>query len=261
MRVVILGAGTSIPAKRRSPSGLYVRAGGEHLLFDAGPGTAQRLLAAGVSIFDLDRIFITHYHLDHCHDLASILFALRIPRSDPDRRRGGPGPSRNKPLTVYGPAGLKRLYRRLNAAYHGWLTPRGYTLKLKELNETTLRLGGATVSTRRMNHYQTGAIGYRLECEGTRIAYSGDTDVCESIIALGAQVHLLILECSMPDHRKVEGHLTPSECGQIAASANCRRLALTHFYPVFQGYDIRRRVRRHFRGPVILAHDLLSLRL
>ena len=39
MRVVILGAGTAIPAERYSPAGLYMRVGREHLLFDAGPGT------------------------------------------------------------------------------------------------------------------------------------------------------------------------------------------------------------------------------
>jgi ribonuclease BN (tRNA processing enzyme) len=71
----------------------------------------------------------------------------------------------------------------------------------------------------------------------------------------------LILECSHPDERKVASHLTPSECGEIAAAARCKHLVLTHFYPVFQGYDIRRRVRRFFRGRLTLARDLTSFRL
>jgi len=249
MRVVILGAGTAIPARDYSPSGIYVQAGREHLLLDAGPGTAQRLRAAGVTIFELDRIFLTHYHLDHCLDLAAILFALRIPE-----------PRRTKSLVVYGPPGLKRLYRQLNHAFHGWLTPRSYGLALKELKETTLRLPGYTVTSRWMNH-STKALGYRLEAGGKRIAYSGDTDVCESIVELGRNTHLLILECSVTDERKVEGHLTPTACGRIAEQANCRHLILTHFYPVFKGYNIRKRVRRHFRGPLTLARDLTSFHL
>ena len=251
MRIVILGAGTAIPAKGYSPAGLYVDAGGEHLLFDAGPGTAQRLRAIGVSIVELDRIFLTHYHLDHCLDLASILFALRIPRPDASRR---------KPLFVYGPPGLKRLYRLLNKAFSGWLAPRSYPLLLKELKETTIKLRGATVSARRMRH-STPALGYRLEAGTKRIAYSGDTDVCEAIVELGRNAHLLILECSVPDARKVAGHLTPSECGRIADAANCRHLVLTHFYPVFKGYNIRSRVRRSFKGPLTLAKDATSFRL
>ena len=249
MRVVILGAGTAIPAHGYSPAGLYVQAGREHLLFDAGPGTAQRLRTAGVSIFDLDRIFLTHYHLDHCLDLASILFALRIPE-----------PTRTKSLVVYGPPGLKQLYRRLNDAFHGWLSPRSYGFALKEVRETTLRFNGYSVSTRWM-HHSTQALGYRLEAGSKRLAYSGDTDVCEQIVELGRNTHLLILECSMTDERKVAGHLTPTECGQIADQANCRHLVLTHFYPVFKGYDIRKRVRRSFRGRLTLARDLTSVRL
>ena len=249
MKVVILGAGTAIPANGYSPAGIYVQAGREHLLFDAGPGTAQRLRAAGVTIFDLDRIFLTHYHLDHCLDLASILFALRIPE-----------PRRTKSLIVYGPPGLKKLYRQLNRAFHGWLTPRSYGLALKELKETTLRLPGYTVTSRCM-HHSAPTLGYRVEASGKRLAYSGDTDACEGIVELGRNTHLLILECSMTDERKVTGHLTPTACGRIAEQANCRHLALTHFYPVFKGYDVRKRVRRHFRGRLTLARDLTSFQV
>ena len=249
MRVTILGAGTAIPARDYSPSGIYIQAGREHLLFDAGPGTAQRLRNAGVTIFELDRLFLTHYHLDHCLDLASILFALGIPE-----------PRRTKSLIVYGPPGLKKLYRQLNRAFHGWLTPRSYGLALKELKETTLRLPGYTVASRWMNH-SAPALGYRVETGSKRLAYSGDTDACESLAELGRNTHLLILECSATDEQKVAGHLTPTACGRIAEQVNCRHLALTHFSPVFKGYDIRKRVRRHFRGRLTLARDATSFQL
>lgn len=249
MRITILGAGTAIPADRHSPSSIYVHTGREHLLFDAGPGTAQRLQAIGVSIFELDRIFLTHYHLDHCLDIASILFALRIPQS-----------TRTKSLTMYGPRGLKTLYRQLNQAFHGWLSPRGYTLIIKELGETRLRLGGATIRTRRMRH-SAPALGYRLEAGDKSLVYSGDTDYCRAIVDLGRRADVLILECAVPDERKVAGHLTPTACGRIADEAGCRHLVLTHFYPVFAGYDIRARVRAQFRGRLTLARDRTRLSL
>jgi ribonuclease BN (tRNA processing enzyme) len=250
MRVVILGAGTAIPAAGHSPAGIFVEAGGERLLLDAGPGTLQRLHAAGAPFRRLDRIFLTHFHLDHCLDLASILFALRLPQL---RRRA--------PLTVYGPRGLRTLYRRLNRAFHGWIGPRGFRLVLKELGQGALRLPGCAVETRRMRHYQTGAIGYRLTAAGKSLAYSGDTDACDGVIELGRRADCLVLECSVTDERKVPGHLTPSECGRIAAAAGCRRLVLTHFYPVFKGYDVRARVRRSYRGPLTLARDFTALTL
>ena len=247
MRVTILGAGTSIPAAHHSPAGISVQAGGESFLFDAGPGTAQRFHAAGGRLFQLDRIFLTHLHVDHCLELVTILFALRIPQ-----------PVRTKPLTVYGPPGLKRLYRELNRAFHRWLEPRTYRLTLRELGQTTVRLGRATVTTLQMRH-STLALGYRLEAHGKSVAYSGDTDVCDNIVTLGRDADLLILECSQPDERKVAGHLTPTECARIAAAARCRRLVLTHFYPVFQGYDIRTRVHRSFNGRLTLAKDFQRL--
>ena len=248
MRVVILGAGTAIPAKGHSPAGIYVQIAKEHVLLDAGPGTVQRLHAAGISPFGIDRVFLTHFHLDHCLDMASLLFALRIPH-----------PIRTKPLTIYGPRGLKRLFRQLNTTFHGWLAPRTYRLTLRELEETRVRCPGYTVTTRRMTH-STTALGYRLEAQGKRMTYSGDTDVCASIVELGHRAHVLILECSHPDARKVAGHLTPTDCGRIAAQARCRHLVLTHFYPVFRGVDIRRCVRRAFTGRLTLARDLLAIR-
>ena len=249
MKVVLLGTGTGVVVKERGYAGLYVRAAGRHLLFDAGPGTLRQLARVGVTSLDLDAVFLTHFHPDHCLDLVSILFAMRMPH-----------PARTKPLTVYGPKGLRLLYRRLHTAFHGWIAPRAYRLTLEEIGETTLRLPGYTVQTRRMRH-GTAALGYRLETGGRSLAYSGDTDMCPGIEALGRGADLLILECSAPDELKVAGHLTPSECGRIARQAGCRHLALTHFYPVFQGYDIRGRVRKAFGGRVTLARDFQAFTL
>lgn len=250
MRVTVLGAGTAIPATNHSPAGIYLQIAGEHILLDAGAGTLQRLAASGAPWQQIDRIFLTHFHLDHCLDLASVLFAYRLPQL-----------ARRKPLTVYGPPGLRRLYRQLNGAFQGWLTPRGFRLHLRELRISRLRLPGYTVQSYPMRHYDTGAIGYRLTASGKSLGYSGDTDACDGVIELGRRADALILECSVPDERKLEGHLTPGECGRIAAAARCRHLVLTHFYPVFQRYDIRARVRRAYRSRLTLARDFTAFSL
>ncbi len=249
MQITLIGTGTAIPVRSRGYAGLYVRAGEEQLLLDSGPGTLQRLAALGVTYRDLDRIGYTHVHPDHSLDLVSILFAMRV--QDPQ------APARTKPLTIYGPVGLRALYTQLNVAYRDMLTPRSYELRLEEIDETALELPGYRLATRRMRH-SIEAIGYRIEEGGRSFAYSGDTDECDGIVALGRESDLLILECSMTDERRVEGHLTPSACGRVAAGARCRRLALTHFYPVFDGYDIVARVRRQFQGPVVLGQDGLT---
>ena len=246
MKVVILGSGTGVPIPQRQSAGIYVRAGREHLLLDCGPGSVWRLAKIGVRWLELDRVFITHFHPDHCGDLVALLFAMRIRH-----------PSRRKPLYIYGPNGLKRLVKRLTVAFNGWLAPRNYRLVLRELDETTITGPGWRVRTRRMRH-STAALGYRLESNGKSLVYSGDTDACRAIVELGHRADCLIVECSLPDECKAAGHLTPSECGRLAAAAECRQLVLTHFYPVFGDYDIRRRIRRSYPGPVRLARDLAT---
>jgi ribonuclease BN (tRNA processing enzyme) len=103
-------------------------------------------------------------------------------------------------------------------------------------------------------------VGFRLECKkGKTIAYSGDTDYCTNLIELARGVDLLILECSFPDDRKVEGHLTPSLAGRVAQEAECKRLLLTHFYPPCDDHDIVGIVKNQYAGEVILAEDLMEV--
>ena len=70
---------------------------------------------------------------------------------------------------------------------------------------------------------------------------------------------ILICECAMPDEMKVRGHLTPSLAGSIADRARVRLLVLTHFYPDCDQVDIRSRCRRTYKGPLVLARDLLTV--
>src|SRR3990167_6401682 len=193
MRVVIIGAGTAVPVPRYSPAGIYVRAGREHLLFDAGAGSLQRLARLGVTFLTLDRLFLTHFHPDHCLDLASILFAMRLPapRTPSEQRaarQAGLPIGRTRPFTVYGPRGLRRLYQGLNRALNGWLAPpvcragpvcraefgtgmhgtgrRSYRLRFEELpRRATVRGPGWTVRAEPMDH-STVALGYRIQAQG-----------------------------------------------------------------------------------------------
>jgi ribonuclease BN (tRNA processing enzyme) len=71
----------------------------------------------------------------------------------------------------------------------------------------------------------------------------------------------LILECSFPDDRKAPGHLTPSLAGRIGRETRCKKLLLTHFYPVFQNHDIHKECQREFSGEIILAVDGMRLNI
>jgi ribonuclease Z len=93
LRITFAGTGGSAPTARRGLPAALISAGGDRLLFDCGEGT-QRQLLRSTGLPDLDAVFITHFHADHWLGLPGMLktFDLR---------------AREKPLTVYGPAGLK----------------------------------------------------------------------------------------------------------------------------------------------------------
>lgn len=249
-RVTVIGSGTGVPSLTRSYPGILVRAEGEIILLDTGPCTLTRLLHKGITYADIDKVFYTHLHPDHSADMTSILFAMRNAE-----------PRRLKPLHVFGPPGLKEFYQGLNRLYGNALTPKSYELNLAELwNDETI-FGGWKVTTRQMAH-MVPTIGYRLEFSGGKtLVYSGDTDYCENIVKLANAADVLILECSFPDDLRVEGHLVPSLCARIALESDCKTLALTHFYPQWEGRDILHECRGFYDGEIILAEDSAELLL
>jgi ribonuclease BN (tRNA processing enzyme) len=106
------------------------------------------------------------------------------------------------------------------------------------------------------------SIGYRIElADGKSIAVSGDTDYSETIVDLALEADLLVLECSFPEGKKVEGHLTPSLAGRIASESHCKRLLLTHLYPVCDSTDIVGQCKEVFKGEIILAEDLMRVKV
>jgi ribonuclease BN (tRNA processing enzyme) len=106
------------------------------------------------------------------------------------------------------------------------------------------------------------SVGFRLSAaDGRSLVYSGDTDVTPALVRLAARADLLICECAQPDQEKVPGHLTPGEAGRIASQAGVKHLVLTHFYPACESVDLAAQCRRTYRGPLTLAHDLLSFEI
>jgi len=99
--VVFLGTAASAPTAQRSPAAVLVRRGGDRLLFDCGEGTQRQLQRSAVGLPDLEEIFLTHYHADHFLGLPGMLktFALRG--------------REETPLRVYGPRGLRELFKQL----------------------------------------------------------------------------------------------------------------------------------------------------
>ncbi len=254
MKVTILGSGTAVPRLERSACAVLVETGVAKVLLDAGPGTMRRLLRHGVSIFDLTHICFSHFHPDHTAEWVPLLFATKYPDSH----------ARTHLLTVLGGQGLKAFYRNLQSAYGEWIVlPDGLlqVLELDTLGGETIALEDATLTARPVSH-RPESLAFRIaDRQGATLVYSGDTDYCDSLVAIAHQADLFICESAMPDERKVPGHMTPSLAGQAATKAGARRLVLTHLYPACDAVDIAAQAARTFKGPVIVAEDLMTFDL
>jgi len=74
MRITVLGSGGPAPIRRaQAASGFLVELGnGDIFIFDNGPGTTANLFSLGIHPAQLDKVFITHLHLDHCGGIFSL---------------------------------------------------------------------------------------------------------------------------------------------------------------------------------------------
>jgi ribonuclease BN (tRNA processing enzyme) len=248
--VIILGSGSCIPSLKRGPSGIMLNLGGQIVLLDTGPGVLPKLLTLGVTYADIDKIFYTHYHPDHCAELIPILFAMRHGE-----------PSRVKTLTLFGPPGLRKLYQGLNALFRESLSPRTYDLRILELWDAEVSFCNWQVIARPVVHYGP-SVAYRIVFpSGKVVTYSGDTDYCEAVVELGKGAEVLILECAFPEEMKPYGHLGPSLCGKIAQEAAPKRLVLTHFYPHWNGHDVLEELGKYYSGETVVAEDMTKILL
>jgi ribonuclease BN (tRNA processing enzyme) len=250
--VTILGSGTCVPSLKRSACAVLMEIGAAKLLFDSGPGTMQRLLSAGVTIFDVDFIFYSHFHPDHTGELVPFLFATKYSNST----------RRNSVLHIAAGNGFLNFFNALTSVYGESLTLPEGMLHIVEFDTTgpdCRQFTAFTVGTLPMKHRQE-SIGYRItDSSGKSVVYSGDTDVSENLVSLAAGADLLICESALPDELKVPGHLTPSLAGGIAARAKVKKLVLTHLYPECDQVDLRAQCRRTYQGPLVIAEDLMRI--
>jgi ribonuclease BN (tRNA processing enzyme) len=247
-RIIVLGSGTIIPSIERRATSLLVEAGGEHVLFDCGPGTLEALEEHGFSFRSLRIIFLTHYHPDHSLGLAHLLAALNA----------DPAASIEHVITVYGPVGLRELVVRLQACYRS-IIPKRHVLELIEIGEGVVPRGAAaSISAAAASHGDAAALAYRVDFEGMSVVFTGDTSFSESLVQFSKGADFLFAECSFPDSRPIEGHLTPAVVGRLAAAAGVGRVILVHMYPLFDGADPIAGVKKQYGGPVDIAYDSME---
>ena len=73
MRVICLGSGMPMPRLKQAAASFLVELGnGDKFIFDMGTGAMHRLYALGIQLDYIDKVFLTHLHMDHVGDLPAL---------------------------------------------------------------------------------------------------------------------------------------------------------------------------------------------
>ena len=285
MRITIMGSGTPAPIRAaQATSGIMVQLGnGDSFLFDIGSGTVGNIFSMGQHPAQLDKVFITHFHLDHIGGIFPLFDAM--------------GWARNTPLRVWGPSG--------HTPELGTAAFTDNILKAAEWHRQSksdlLPVGGAKFDTKEIDiskfslenpqqlvydndgvkiyafpvvHTIDGALGYRLEWKGLSMAYVSDSEVSTFEAEQSKGVDVLIHEVmpsaeefakgnnmTIEDARSVIGvHTTPSKLGYFLELTKPRLGVGTHFKLGDETNDaLFIGLRSAYDGPFLLGQDLSTI--
>lgn len=268
----ILGCSSQQHTRTRNQGGYLVRWLNEGMLLDPGEGMQRQLIFAGIAPTCIKRIFISHFHGDHCLGLGSILLRLNLDQVE-------------HPIHLYYPASGQKYIDRLrySTIYHERIqvvehpvSQEGIVeesevcrIEARWLDHATENLGWRIVepARRRFDKEQVKRLGLRgevmrelvetgvCECDGVRIlideiskmvagkvfAYVVDTLPCDNGPLLARGADLLLAESTyLEEHRHLaqkHHHMTAKQAAEMAKEAGAKKLVLTHFSARYNDVD------------------------
>lgn len=247
MKITVLGGCGAWPSAGQACSGYLVEFEDFSLLIDPGYAIVPRLVHR-MKPGQLDAVFVTHRHPDHCADLNPLLRAREMSSED--------APA----LPVFAPPGAVDAVLALDRP--GWLDD---AISLHEYEPGDIfEIGPFHTITTLLPHSVPNA-GVRLSVDGHSVAYTGDTGPSPKIAILAKDADLLLADASYVDAempRQLRPVLsTAREAGRNAAAAAVGRLLLTHLMPSTEPARAAEEARQSYRGPIDVAERDLAVAL
>ena len=278
MRVIALGTGSpNFRPAQASAAWLVELGNGEKFLFDIGTGSVANLGALETSFNKLNKVFISHLHLDHMGDLDALYV-------------GGWVSQRTIPLEVYGPSGRGKKFGTAYAIEHmqemfnwdvagrkGRISSSGTAINVHEFDYSKTHIvydnNGVIIRSWPAIHTIDGAVSYSLEWKGLKFVYSGDTVPNRWFMEEGQNADILIHECYFtedqlihkkdytPERAHMVGsvlHTSPTHCGKIFAELAPRIAVPYHTFTDFDiAPDVIADMRKNYSGNLALADDMM----
>ena len=240
MTVEVLGCCGGWQAAGRACSGYLLTAGGARVWVDAGSGTFERL---PVRLADVDAVWVTHLHPDHCADLLMAYQALAYGDARPTR------------LPVYGPPGWAVTFDAFLAE------PVAEVFDVRELTDGGAYEIGGVRCTAVATHHGMPSFGLRAEAGGRTFAYTSDTAPGPGPLRLAEGADLLLAEAfnARPDARAFTSVSSPEQAAGYARDGGAHRVVLTHLHPGADPEEARHRAATVYPGPLTAASEGTTL--
>lgn len=267
--LIILGCSSQQPTRARNQGAYLFRWNEEGLLFDPGEGTQRQFIFAGVAPPVVTRIFVSHFHGDHCLGLGSMLMRLNLDRVP-------------HPIHCYYPASGKKFFDRLRygTIYYEHITVVEHPVSEPGLvhddgrfriEATFLEHGIDNIGWRvtepdrrkfdpkKLEQYGIRGMAVRelqnqgclningcdvtlddvsIIRQGDSIAIVIDTRHCRNAVNIARGAKILLCESTyLEEHRDLaynHFHLTAKQAATIAKEASVKKLILTHFSARYQ---------------------------
>ena len=248
MRYITIGSGSAVPQRERSAPCHLVCTSDHNIVIDLGPGSIWGLIRQGnIGLSDIDLILFTHLHMDHCADLAPLLFAFRSKDL-----------VRSSPLYIFGPEGLLEYYSKLQLVWENRVDPAGFELVMKEWGEAVSPWNFFNINAAPTLHSLTN-LAWRIdpgipgECA---IVITGDGQPTRELVELGSSAdHVLVAESAACPGELLEGHMNPAQAGELASVCRSKKLILNHINPGAGTQEILKEAMAYYEGEVIVAQD------
>ncbi|MBR0706919.1 ribonuclease Z [Bradyrhizobium liaoningense] len=290
--LTFLGTSASVPSAERNHPALLVEAAGQRILVDCGEGTQRQLLRSGAGFRRLDRILLTHAHLDHVLGIPGLFSTLGLRQT-------------SDVMTIHGGEGTLDIVIRILAGL--WGAGRApIAVEFSALSEgQVIDAGDFTVDCFPVRHRDTDSFGFVFKSParrhlrsdrlaalgvpdgplrgelaqgrpivvdgrtidpedvlgppsgGKKLVVIGDTETTDGLSKHVADADMLVIEATFLDRdaptARNYGHLTAAEAASFAAANNVGQLVLTHMSGRYEDEEIRAEATRIFPNSRIAA--------
>jgi ribonuclease Z len=280
MRVIALGSGMPMPRLKQAAACFLIELGnGDKFIFDMGTGSLERLYSLGIPLDYLDKVFLTHLHMDHMGDLPGFYIY-------------GPQNNRSVPLRVWGPGGggtrpewgtkaamehMEKTWAWMTGTLAGTIDTSSFKVDVTEydwskVNNVIYNENGVVIKSIPAIHFEQ-SVSFILEWNGMRLAFSGDTLPNKWWIENTQGVDFSIHECFFPPNLAISKwgftqrealnavttiHSTAAFFGKMMAMTKPKHAVAYHFQNDTDTLPaVMKAVEQVYDGPVDYAQDFM----